>query len=228
MSFQPVKTALKYVSAWSLVAGFAALLTIIFNFLGTLFCAALGGMMMGATKASWKLSLPFSVLCPGVLLAVMRAQRTEIPNRQIAILLIICLAAFWAIYLVAAALMAEEQKGAAATNGKASSALNGELRAAVTTPEIGVINETVARNGAAEAVVAGREALVEHFDGHWCCEECDNQQRAPKRVLDIKKGALLLSTLDAGGQICACTRARLEGIESVGAADEAEFASPAI
>ena len=228
MSFQPVKTALKYVSAWSLVAGFTALLTIIFNFLGTLFCAALGGMMMGATKASWKLSLPFSILCPGVLLAVMRAQRTEIPNRQIVILLIICLAAFWGIYALAAALMAQEQKGAPATNGKASAALNGELRTAAAAPEFGLIDDAVSRHSALEAVAAARAALVEQFDGHWCCEDCGEQRSAGRRVLDIKEGALLLSTLDPGGQICACARARLEGVKPVGAADEAEFASPAI
>ena len=72
MSFQPIKTGLKYFSAWSLVALFVALLTIVFSFLGTLFCAALGGMMMGATRASLKMSLPFSLLCPGLLLAILR------------------------------------------------------------------------------------------------------------------------------------------------------------
>src|SRR5690349_17205423 len=113
MSFQPIKTALKYVSAWSMVAGFAALLTIIFNFLGTLFCAALGGMMMGATKASWRLSVPFSLLCPAVLFGVMRTQKTELAQRQIAVLLLICVVAFWAIYWAAAALMAQEQKALA-------------------------------------------------------------------------------------------------------------------
>jgi len=228
MSFQPAKTALKYVSAWSLVAGFTALLTIIFNFLGTLFCAALGGMMMGATKASWKLSVPFSVLCPGVLLAVMRAQMTEIPNRQIVILLIICLAAFWTIYAVSAALMAQEQKNAPVTTGQAGPSRNGELRAARSTAEVGLVNDAVGRNGAAEVVTTARGDVVDQFDGQWCCDESAAQRLAPKRVLDIKKGALLLSTLDSGGQLCACARARLEGVELVHATDEAEFASPAI
>src|SRR5437660_3801527 len=102
MSFQPIKTAFKYASAWSMVAAFVALLTIIFSFLGTLFCTALAGMMMGTTKASPKLSIPFSVLCPGILLAILRVQKSELAQRQITFLVIISLVAFWAIYLVSA------------------------------------------------------------------------------------------------------------------------------
>ena len=51
MSSVPIKAALKHAAAWGIVVGFVSLLTIIFSFLGTLFCAALGGMMMGASKA---------------------------------------------------------------------------------------------------------------------------------------------------------------------------------
>src|SRR5215472_10595858 len=117
MSSLPLKSALKQVGAWSIVVIFLALLTIIFSFLGTLFCAALGGMMMGATKASGKLSLPFSVLCPGILFALLRFQKSELPERQIIVLMVLCLAAFWAIYVVSAAVMAHEQKEAS-PNGK--------------------------------------------------------------------------------------------------------------
>lgn len=42
MAFQPIKTALRYAGAWSIVAAFVALLTVLFSFLGTLFCAAAG------------------------------------------------------------------------------------------------------------------------------------------------------------------------------------------
>src|SRR5215831_1837538 len=93
MSFQPIKTAFKYLGAWSMVAAFVAVLTIIFSLLGTLFCAALGGMMMGATKASSKLSLPFSFLCPGILFALLRFQKSELFERQILVLMVLCLGA---------------------------------------------------------------------------------------------------------------------------------------
>src|SRR5579859_5714182 len=110
MNSAPLKTALKYAGAWSIVLVFVTLLTIIFSFLGTLFCAAIGGMMMGATKAAKKLSIAFSALCPGVLLATMRSQKTELPQNQVIVLAVLCLAAFWMLYLMSLCLVAYEKK----------------------------------------------------------------------------------------------------------------------
>src|ERR1041385_9126999 len=162
MSLQPIKTAFKYVGAWSMVAAFVALLTIIFSFLGTLFCAALGGMMMGVTKAAGKLSVAFSVLCPAVLLALLRFQKSELPQRQIIILMVICLAAFWAIYIVSAAVMALEQKQA---DGPPAFQPNTELRK----PAI--------------AATPYPRLQLKQLDGHWCCEGSGDIECAPKRTL---------------------------------------------
>jgi hypothetical protein len=211
MSLQPIKTAFKYAGAWSVALAFVTLLTIIFSFLGTLFCAALGGMMMGATKASGKLSVPFSVFCPGVLFALLRFQKSELPQRQVTVLVVICLAAFWAIYLLSALVMAQEQKAGSAN------------RKPMPAPKPELPNAT--------AVIAAPPARLEpkQLEGHWCSE-------TPKRTMDIKDGGLELSTLDADGHVSASTKARVRWIElpeaSVfeisAAAGEAEFASPAI
>ena len=233
MSLQPVKTALKYASAWSLVAAFVALLAIIFSFLGALFCAALGGMMMGATKASARLSIFYSLLCPGVLFAVMRSQKTELAQRQIVVLVFICLAVFWAIYLLSAALMAHEQKSAG-SNGKIAPAANGELPAGAFEPAaLSTAPSGPRANGS--AVTAFPELLPEALEGHWCCEICGQDGRPQKRILEIKDGALILSTLDEEGRLCSCAQGRLNWISSPqagtlvlsGLTDEA-FASPAI
>ena len=234
MSFQPIKTALKYVSAWSVVAAFAALLTIIFNFLGALFCAALAGMMMGATKASWWLSLPFSLLCPGVLLAVMRAQKTELADRQITALLIICLAVFWTIYLLSKAVMAHEQK-TAATNGETTAPLKAESHAGSAQFANGSIAKAPPCNGKEVPMPVGPLELGQ-LEGRWSCEDSGLDGHTKKRLLQIKDGALVLSTLDAEGHLCACTQARFKWIDCreprllavSSVADDATFTSPSI
>src|SRR5581483_4112244 len=105
----PLVLALKHAGAWGIVLAFVALLTVIFSFLGTLFCAALGGMMMGATRASKRFALIFSLLCSGVLLGVLRSQRTELAAKQVTILAMLCLAAFWFLYVVSLSLVAFEK-----------------------------------------------------------------------------------------------------------------------
>ena len=212
MSFQPIKTGLKYFSAWSLVAGFVALLTIIFSFLGTLFCSALGGMMMGATKASLKISLPFSVLCPGILLSILRSQKSELADRQIIILLVICLVAFWTIYAVSAALMAHEQKGISSKEVPKT-----DVKAHLSGAASGLKNVSAALHeprATAAATAASLCFQLKELEGHWCCEACSLNGQMQKRVLEIKGGALMLSTLDAEGRVCACTRVRLRCTEA--------------
>jgi len=133
MKSVPLKTVVKHAGAWGIVLTFIALLTIIFSFLGTLFCAALGGMMMGATRASKALALAFSLLCPGVLLGTMSAQRTELGQNQITVLAGLCLALFWGLYLVSRFLVAFEKT--AGTTGSQTGALQ-------PTPRLGSTNVT--------------------------------------------------------------------------------------
>ena len=208
MSFQPIKTALKYACAWSLVTAFVALLTIIFSFLGALFCAALGGMMMGATRASPRLSIFYSLLCPGVLFGVLGSQKTELAERQILILVVICLAVFWAIHLVSAALMAQEQKSAAA-NAKPAPTFAPELQAAATGLKPLSVGP-LSRLDPGATTTAFPDLLPEALEGHWCCEISGQDGRPHKRILEIKDGALLLSILDAEGHLCCCAQGRLK------------------
>lgn len=228
MSLQPIKTVVKYAGAWGLVAGFVALLTIIFSFLGALFCAALGGMMMGATRAGARLSIFFSLLCPAVLLGVMRSQQTELAPRQIRVLALICLGVFWAIYFLSAAVMAQEQKG---SDPKLQPAPAIRLVAEAPSACATDLDLRASLNRAAALAVLWPEAL----EGQWCCEECSRDGRAQKRVLQIKDGALLLSTFDAQGNVCSCARGRLDwdgrltpGTLALSVMAEESFPSPAI
>src|SRR5262249_45223097 len=114
--------------------------------------------------------------------------------------------------------IANEQKGVAA-EGKPTLAPQAELR--------GV---------AAGEAPALRGLELKELEGHWCSESCDLEGHAKKRILEIKDGALELSTLDPDGHVCASARgnlkwiglpdARVLAISECGA--EAECTSPVI
>jgi hypothetical protein len=207
----PLVLALKHAGAWSILAAFIALLTIIFSFLGTLFCAALGGMMMGATRASKKFALIFSLLCSGVLLGVLRTQRTELAAKQVILLAVLCLGAFWFLYVASRSVVAFEEN----SDCPAGSASAG--------PTSGSAN----RATGSSAVASGSEVRLEDLDGRWCSENRVQSAQLAGRVLEIHAGSLDLSTFNAHGQLCARARGRLKLLTlSEGAAPEgAELAA---
>ena len=193
MSSLPIKTALKHLSAWGILIAFVALLTVIFSFLGTLFCAALGGMMMGATKASKALSLVFSVLCPAILMVTMKSQRTELADRQVMVLAILCLAAFWLLYVLSLLLVAYE-KSCASSNGALP-----------------------AKNlGTANGAVVTRALRLGELEGKWLSEMSASVGQNQKRILEIREGAMALSTLGPDGRVCSRAQGRLK-LEDVAA-----------
>jgi hypothetical protein len=193
MSSLPIKTALKHLSAWSILIAFVGLLTVIFSFLGTLFCAALGGMMMGATKASKALSFAFSVLCPGILMVTMKSQRTELAERQVVILATLCLAAFWLLYLMSMLLVAYEKSGPNS-------------------------NSTVAAKnlGTANGAVVIPALRLAELEGKWWSEISATGGQNQKRILEIREGATALSTLGPDGRVCSRAQGRLK-LEEVAA-----------
>ena len=195
MNSAPLKSALKYAGAWGVALTFIALLTIIFSFLGALFCAAVGGMMMGATKASKRLSLAFSALCPGVLIGILKTQRTELPQRQLTVLAVLCLAVFWVLYAISMFLIAyEKNEGSANTSA-------GDAHPP----------RTDAGHDSATEVPGESSALrLGDLEGRWCADQGLPHGRGPARVLEINSGTVALSTLDAHGRICTCARGRLE------------------
>jgi len=207
MSSLPIKTALKHLSAWSILIAFVGLLTVIFSFLGTLFCAALGGMMMGATKASKALSFAFSILCPGILMVTMKSQRTELAERQVVILATLCLAAFWLLYLMSMLLAAFEKSGANS-------------------------NSTVAAKhlGTANGAVVPPALRLAELEGKWWSEISAVGGQNQKRILEIREGAMALSTLGPDGRVCSRAQGRLKlehvaATHALAAPDDVEIAA---
>ena len=201
MSSLPIKAALKHAAAWGIVVGFVSLLTIIFSFLGTLFCAALGGMMMGASKAHKALAFGFSVLCPGVLLGTLRTQKTELVQRQVLILAILCFAAFWALYFIAMFLAVYEKRSDATESSEADRSPSKAL-------------ESLATANSHSALPVLR---LDELEGKWCREGPPPNGHAQKRILEIRDGTLALSTVDAQGRVYSCAQGRLALLDATGA-----------
>jgi hypothetical protein len=57
------------------------------------------------------------------------------------------------------------------------------------------------------------ELHLETLDGNWYCETSVTNGHKQKRMLEIKDGALVLSTLDAQGCTCSSVRGRLKLVE---------------
>lgn len=87
-----------HLAGWCIVISFVILLTLIFNFLGTIICAALAGMMMGSARLPRRHCLLASLIFPAVVSLVLRLWRAELAPSQIVALSILCFGVFWAIW----------------------------------------------------------------------------------------------------------------------------------
>ena|SRR5436190_11623553 len=108
MNLRP-KAVAGYIIGWGIVIGFVVLLTMIFSFLGTIICAAVAGMMVGAARLPRWPSAGVSLICPGVIVAVLRLSRAELDDRQIIFLALLCFALYWLFYLGLFKLVSTEQ-----------------------------------------------------------------------------------------------------------------------
>ncbi len=114
MSAKTLRTVSSHIVGWCVIASFVLLLTFIFSFLGSLFCSVLAGMMLGAMKPHRWYSVPISLLFPMAIFLVLRAMKVELAERQINLVSLLCLGAFWLAFLLAAVLVSAEQKARSA------------------------------------------------------------------------------------------------------------------
>src|SRR5271157_4800368 len=105
MSAKTLRTVCGHIGGWCAITFFVLLLTFIFSFLGTIFCAVLAGMMLGAMKPHRWYSVPISLLFPVAICLVLRAMKADLPERQINLLSLLCLGAFWLAFFLTAALV---------------------------------------------------------------------------------------------------------------------------
>ncbi len=91
------------------------LATLLFSFLGTIACGALVGMMLGATRR-WRCWVIFvSLVFPVVMAAFLHFSRTDLTDRQLILLPVVCFGLFWLTYLSTCVLLKFEKQGESLT-----------------------------------------------------------------------------------------------------------------
>ena len=95
MNSNPIRAAGKALGIWMAIVAFVAFLTFAFSFLGTILCAVVIGMMMGASRHPKWQSIPVSLIFPALVFLLLRLSRTAIAHEQINAVAALCFGAFW-------------------------------------------------------------------------------------------------------------------------------------
>jgi len=200
MKVQP-KAAVGILMGWCLIIFFVTLLTVIFSFVGTLICAGLAGMMMGAARLPRWQSLALSLVFPGVILGALRATRAELAGRQVLLVALLCFGLYWVIFAAIAALVSQERRAAARQEvdrrpapaihpqEDASGQVRGEVLRKTAEPGAGKAAEDEAWRCALKAL-----------QGTWVPESAADGVPQTK-VLQIKEESLVLSLRNGDGQV---------------------------
>ena len=196
MNATAIRTGGRYLGAWGAIVIGVVLLSVVFTFLGTITCAVLVGMMMGAFKGAKWFSVLVSLVFPVVIFGMVRGAKVELTQQQVILLAALCFGVFWVTYLVSAFLFFCEQKGqnsfkvsAPALPGKTAAP---EAQAAGT----GCVPAADLRG----PTVAAGESCLEHLQGNWVCEASQAGEPLYKKVIQIKETKLELRTVDASGR----------------------------
>ena len=182
MNPQRLKFAATYLAGWGLAVFFVSLLSFIFSFLGTIFCAAVAGMMLGTTRQARSLAVPTSVIFPAVIFALLRGLKSDLPLGQVTELAVVCFGAFWLIFGLAVGLVACERKGTI-TPSEASA-----KRRPVMAAKTSSLANAPIRDG------------LEQLDGRWLEEATASRLQASKKVIEIKRGQLQLNQVERDGR----------------------------
>ena len=208
MSLRPIKVAVQYLFGACAIAFFVTLLTFIFSFLGTIFCAALAGMMLGAFKNFRWQSLPFSFLFPAVIVGVLRVTRAELAPNQVLVLALAAFGSFWLTYGAAAFLLAFERKNPPALVAEASlhtappTLVPGSYRGGA---ELLPVVETQPSSSRPDS-----ELSLEVLEGKWLFERPVVHNGCPQKVLEISQENAVLSVTEQGGRVSLLARCRVK------------------
>ncbi len=178
------KAFVGYAVGWLLTISFVVLFTLIFNFVGTLICAALAGMMMGAARLGWWQSFTVSLLFPAVVSLFFEVSKAELRAGQVGLIALLCFSLFWIIYFGLRALTPQESSAPKRVH---VAGVISRKQAGADTRTSGVLPKSPAVN----------LALLQ---GEWLSGTQSNGSKAQKR-LQINKDTLVVSLTDEFGRV---------------------------
>jgi hypothetical protein len=196
MNAVAIKTAGRYLGAWGTIVLCVILLSLLFTFLGTITCAVLAGMMMGAFKGAKWFSVSVSLVFPTVIFGMARGAKVELTPQQITLLAALCFGTYWVTYLVSAFVFFCEQKDRKSVKPPAS-APPGETLAPGAPAAPAGFNRAATLS---ELAGPGTESCLEHLQGDWVCEASRAGHSLCRKVIQIKASKLELRTVDANGR----------------------------
>jgi len=198
MKLLAINRALRHLAGWGIILFFIGLLTLIFSFLGSFFCAGLAGMMVGSVKFSRPQTLALSFLAPLVLCSILFIGHTQLPGWQILLLSGLSLGIFWFTCLIFRGVVWYERQGRQTT-------LEPHTGSGVLKKEQTLQNS----QGANPAPTPTARTVVEQWgllslkllQGKWSCADFNGKATNEHKTMEIEDGRLLLTVSDAGGNI---------------------------
>jgi len=191
MNFEPVKFVLKHLCLCLALAGVVVLLTLLFNILGTLSCAALTGMMLGGIKHRRWVAFPISLVFPGVVFVLMHLSKIELEGQKQIAVPVLSFGCFWMMYLMTCLMMGAEAK-----------AVN--LRPPTVTGRgtAGLGPNAVRRGAGSDPAGLVGELQLGQLQGRWNCESVGHDGPVKRKVIEITRDRLVLNGFDSDGKRC--------------------------
>jgi hypothetical protein len=202
MNAVAVRTAGRYVGAWGAIVLCVVLLSLLFTFLGTITCAVLVGMMMGAFKGAKWFSVCVSLVFPAVILGLARGAKVELTPQQVSLLAVLCFGTFWVTYLVSAFVFFHEQKDRKLVRCPAHAP---QERAWPNSSQV-VSTSRPGAAGVREPGEPAEESCLEQLQGAWVCEASGGRPPPGRRIIWIKESELELQAVDSNGRITVLAR----------------------
>jgi hypothetical protein len=195
MNSNPIRATGKALGTWMAIVAFVAFLTFAFSFLGTILCAVVIGMMMGASRHPKWQSIPVSLIFPALVLLLLRLSRTELAHEQINAVAALCFGAFWLTYGLTFVLRSVE--GMQAIKAKAAKPGATAAEKTVSTPACAKKSSEIPHPASIQALELRLEMLQGWWEGR---TSVGPQQR--RRTLEIIEDQIEVKELNAEGGIC--------------------------
>lgn len=189
MNASPILARLKQTSMWAAFVLLVAFATVLFNFLGTISCAVLTGMMLASVRRPlWHAALA-SLVFPAVLVLVLASRKSEVGMQQWLGLGGITFGVFWGMYLLTILLKALE---ATPTTAAAAAAANEPQPSGAT--------------AVAETRQPAAPLSLSELQGTWICEAPAQQGEAHRKRIEIAGETFALEIINAAGRVCASAK----------------------
>jgi len=179
MNSQSGRLMFNQMALWAVLVAVVGLLTLLFSLLGTISCAVIVGVMMGASRRLRWQALPISIVFPAVIVSLSQVSKTELDWSHTIKMASLCFGVFWATHVVTYLLMfLERPPESQATNLPQPATAS----AGTTQPD----------------VVAA--CCLEDLRGKWHCETTAPDGQTQEKIMIIGEHEFSLSQKTGDGQ----------------------------